>query len=330
MKICIYGAGAIGGYLAVRLATTGNEVSVVARGGHLEAIKKNGLTLIADGQETNSRLSCSDNPEDFPIQDYVILAVKAHAGPSIARTLKPLLGAKTAVVPAVNGIPWWYFYKSGGNFDGYQPQSVDPGGDQWNLIGPERVIGCVVYPAAEIAEPGVIRHISLNRFPIGEPDGSRSDRALLLSKVFTEAGLRAPVRKKIRDDIWVKLWGNMSFNPVSVLTGATLGEIGSNLELRGVVREMMVEAREVGKSLGVNFPVDVDRRIAGATDVGDHKTSTLQDLEAGKAIELDALLGVICELGELTGVKTPTCNTINALARQRAALVGSNQLAQRH
>jgi 2-dehydropantoate 2-reductase len=330
VKICIYGAGAIGGYLAVRLAMTDNEISVVARGKHLEAIKENGLTLIADGEKIRRRVLCSDNPKDFPTQDYVIVAVKAHTGPSIARALQPLLGAKTVVVPAVNGIPWWYFYKSGGRFDGYRLRSVDPGGEQWNLIRPERVIGCVVYPAAEIAEPGVIRHISLNRFPIGEPDGSRSDRALLLSQVFMAAGLRAPVRKRIRDDIWVKLWGNMSFNPVSVLTGATLGQIGSNLELRGVVREMMIEAQEVGESLGISFPVDVDRRIVGATDVGDHKTSSLQDLEAGKEIELDALLGVVCELGELAGVKTPTCNMINALAGQRAALVGSYQPTQRH
>ena len=323
MRICVYGAGAIGGYLAVRLAMTGNEVSVIARGQHLEAIKANGLTLIADDGETTRRVACSDDPKDFPSQDYVIVAVKAHSGPSIARTLEPLFRAETAVVPAVNGIPWWYFYKSGGSFENHQLQSVDPDGEQWRLIGPERVIGCVVYPAAEIAEPGVIRHISLNRFPIGEPDGSRSERTLRLSKVFMEAGLRAPVRKKIRDDIWVKLWGNISFNPVSVLTGSTLGQIGSNPMLRGVVRKMMTEARQIGECLGVNFPVDVEKRIDGATAVGDHKTSSLQDLEAGKEIELDALLGVVCELGELTGIKTPTCDMIHALACQRAASVGS-------
>ena len=222
-------------------------------------------------------------------------------------------------------MPWWYFYKLGGVFDGHQMQSVDPGGEQWKLIGPQRVIGCVVYPAAEIVEPGVIRHISINRFPIGEPDGSRSDRVLALSKVFTDAGLRAPVRKRIRDDIWVKFWGNLSFNPVSVLTGATLGQIGGNARLREVIKSMMCEAKEIGERLGVTFPVDADRRINGATEVGDHKTSSLQDLEAGKAIELDALLGVVCELGELTGVKTPTCDVVYSLACQRASLAGSYQ-----
>ena len=328
MRICIYGAGAIGGYLAVRLAATDNEISVVARGPHLEAIKKKGLTLIADGDKITTHVACSNEAGDFPVQDYVIVAVKAHSGPAIAPALAPLFGADTVVVPAVNGIPWWYFYKLGGALDGFHVRSVDPGGEQWDLIGPERVIGCVVYPAAEIVEPGVIRHISLNRFPIGEPDGSRSDRVLALSSVFADAGLRAPVRKRIRDDIWVKFWGNLSFNPVSVLTGATLGQIGGNARLREVIKSMMCEAKEIGERLGVNFPVDVDRRINGATEVGDHKTSSLQDLEVGKAVELDALLGVVCELGELTGVETPTCDIVYSLARQRAFLAGSYQFPQ--
>tara|TARA_B100001123_G_scaffold71806_1_gene80588 strand:- start:360 stop:1349 length:990 start_codon:yes stop_codon:yes gene_type:complete len=328
VRICIYGAGAIGGYLAVRLAATDNEISVVARGAHLEAIQKKGLTLIADGEEVATHLACSNDAREFPVQDYVIVATKAHSGPVIADALEPLLGPETVVVPAVNGIPWWYFYKLGGAFDGHQMQSVDPGGEQWKLIGPQRVIGCVVYPAAEIVEPGVIRHISINRLPIGEPDGSRSDRVLALSKVFTDAGLRAPVRKRIRDDIWVKFWGNLSFNPVSVLTGATLGQIGGNARLREVIKSMMCEAKEIGERLGVTFPVEADRRINGATEVGNHKTSSLQDLEAGKAIELDALLGVVCELGELTGVKTPTCDIVYSLACQRASLAGSYQFPE--
>jgi len=322
VKVCIYGAGAIGGYLGARLSLGGVDVSLIARGPHLRAIQKNGLTLREDGKATNIRLPCSENPEDFSVQDYVIVTVKAHSGPVIAPKMGPLLGPNTAVVPAVNGVPWWYFYKLDGPFEGRRIEILDPGGAQWNHIGPNRVIGCVVYPAAEIVEPGVIQHVALNRVPLGEPDGSRTDRVLALSEVMIAAGLRAPVRSRIRDDIWVKLWGNMSFNPISVLTGATLREIGTDPGVRSVVRAMMVEAQEIGETLGVKFPIDLERRIDGGAQVGDHKSSTLQDLEAGKTLELDALLGAVCELGRVVGVETPTMDMINALTRQRAIMVG--------
>jgi len=322
VKVCIYGAGAIGGYLGVKLASVGVDVCLIARGPHLAAIQKNGLTLREDGKETNIRIPCSKDPADFPPQDYVFVTVKAHAAPKIVDKVVPLLGPKTAVVPAVNGVPWWYFYKIGGQLEGRTIETVDPRGLQWNKIGPERVIGCVVYPAAEIPEPGVVQHVSLNRVPLGEPDGTRSDRVLELSQAMIAGGLKAPVRARIRDDIWVKLWGNMSFNPVSVLTGATLRQIGTDPGLRGLVREMMIEGQKIGEGLGVKFPVDIEKRINGAVEVGEHKTSTLHDFEAGKPIEIDALLGAVCELGRFVGVETPTMNLIWALTRQRAITAG--------
>ena len=322
MKVCICGAGAIGGYLGVKLSLAGVDVSLIARGPHMLAIQENGLTLREEEDEINVRLPCSENPEDFSVQDYVILAVKSHAAPIIAPKLFPLLGPSTAVVTAVNGVPWWYFYKHGGPFDGRRVEILDPGGAQWDHIGPERVIGCVVYPAAEVVEPGVIQHVALNRLPLGEPDGSRTDRALALSEAMIAAGLRAPVRSRIRDDIWVKLWGNMSFNPISVLTGATLREIGTDPGVRVVVRRMMTEAQEIGEALGVRFRVDLEKRINGGTEVGDHKSSTLQDLEAGKRLELDAILGAVCEMGRLVGIETPAMDMINALTRQRATIAG--------
>ena len=322
MKICIYGAGAIGGYLGARLSRAGVDVSLIARGPHLRAIQENGLTLREGGGEIKVRLPCSDNPEDFSFQDYVIISVKAHAVPAIAPRMAPLLGPNTAVVPATNGVPWWYFYKTGSELDGRRIKILAPDGIQWRHLGPERVIGCVIYPAAEIVEPGVIQHVALNRVPLGEPDGSRTDRVMALSEIMIAAGLRAPVRSRIRDDIWVKLWGNMSFNPISVLTGATLQQIGADPEVRSIVRTMMIEARTIGEALGVRFPIDVERRIDGGVQVGDHKTSTLQDLEAGKSLELDALLGAVCELGRLVGVETPVSDIINTLARQRAITAG--------
>jgi 2-dehydropantoate 2-reductase len=236
--------------------------------------------------------------------------------------MSPLFGPETAVVPAVNGVPWWYFHKLEGPWRDQRIETVDPGGAQWRHIGPERVIGCVVYPAAEVVEPGVVRHIALDRMPIGEPDGSKSKRAQALSKAMIAAGMKSPVRPRIRDDIWIKLWGNVAFNPVSLLTGATLAEIAADELVRPVVRAMMVEAKAIGETLGVSFPIDVDRRLEGGGEVGDHKTSTLQDYEAGLPVELPALIGAVAELGRMTGVPTPAIDTIYALARQRAVTAG--------
>lgn len=322
MKICIFGAGAIGGYLAVRLAGAGADVSLVARGPHLAAIKEKGLTLISGDNRETVHLPSTDDPSELGPQDYLIIAVKAHSIPPVAEKMAPLLGPETAVVPAVNGVPWWYFHGLDGPWQDRRIETVDPGGVQWRVFGPERVIGCVVYPAAEIAEPGTVRHISLDRVPIGEPDGSRSERATALSKMMIAGGVKAPVRPRIRDDIWIKLWGNLSFNPISVLTGATLAEIAGDPDVRAIVRAMMVEAQAIGETLGVRFPIDVDRRIEGGAEVGDHKTSTLQDFERGRPLELDALVGAVVEMGRITEVPTPMIQTILALTRQRAKTAG--------
>jgi len=215
MKICIFGAGAIGGYMGAKLAQAGADVSLVARGPHLKAMRENGLRLIEEGGETTVPVTASDNAADLGPQDYVIVTLKAHSVPAVVPHMQPLIGENTTIVSGVNGVPWWYFHKIGGPLEGTRLQSVDPGNAQWDGFGPDRVLGCVVYPAAEVIEPGVVKHIEGNRFSLGEPDGSKSDRALALSKALSAAGLKAPVRPKLRDEIWVKLWGNLSFNPIS-------------------------------------------------------------------------------------------------------------------
>lgn len=323
MRICIFGAGAIGGYLGAKLAQAGVDVGIVARGPHLEAIRRKGLTLIENGTTTEHRVRASADARDFGPQDYVILTLKAHSVPAIVGDLAPLLEPATTVVSGVNGIPWWYFHKIGGPLEGTRLASVDPGDVQWNGIGPDRVLGCVVYPAAEVPEPGTVRHIEGNRFSLGEPDGSKSARAVALSAALTAAGLKAPVRPKLRDEIWVKLWGNLSFNPISALTHATLEILCTDPGTRAIARAMMVEAQVIAEKLGVSFPIDVDRRIDGGAAVGAHRTSMLQDLEAGRPMEIDALVGSVQELGRLTGSPTPTIDIILALIRQRAAVAAA-------
>ena len=320
MRVCIFGAGAIGGLIGARLAErTDAEVSLVARGPHLKAMQENGLTVRSADGETSVKVRASDDPAELGPQDYVIVALKAHSVPAILASLKPLLGPDTAIVTAQNGLPWWYFYKSGGDHDGRRIEAVDPGGAIWETIGPQRAIGCVVHPAADIEAPGVIRHIEGERLPLGEPSGDKSDRALALSKLLVEAGFRAPVRPQIRAEIWVKLWGNLSFNPISALTGATLAAICADVGARGVARAMMLEAEAIAEALGIRFPIDVDKRIAGAADVGEHKTSMLQDLELGRPMEIDALVTSVQEMGRLTGLPTPTIDTVLGLIRLRAA-----------
>lgn len=323
MKFCIYGAGAIGGYLGAELALSGNQVTLIARGPHLEAIQKNGLTLVKEGESKTVDVSCTDDPTEAGPQDYVIITLKAHSVSGIVEQMLPLLGPDTPVVTAQNGIPWWYFHKLQGSWEGHQLESADPGGKIWKTLGPERAIGCVVYPSCEIVEPGVIRHIQGKRFMLGEPDGTRSDRIMALSEAWTPSGLKAPVRTKIRDDIWLKLWGNVSFNPVSVLTLATLEQITAHEGVRGVIRNMMTEAQSVAAQLGVQFPVDVDKRIGWAADVGAHKTSMLQDLEMSRPMEIDALVSTVAEMGRLVDVPTPTIDVVLSLVRLRAQMAGS-------
>jgi 2-dehydropantoate 2-reductase len=322
VKICIYGAGAIGGYMAAELAFAGYDVSLVARGPHLAAIKEKGLTLIKDGETRTAKIKATDTPSELGAQDYVVITLKAHSVPAVVDAMKPLLGPDTAVVPAVNGVPWWYFHKLPGPWENHRLQSVDHGDKQWNGIGPERAIGCVVYPACEVPEPGVIQHYDGDRFALGEPDGAKTERIQKLSEALIKARMKAPIRPRIRDDIWVKLWGNMTFNPLSILTLATLDVVTSDPGTRALVRAMMLEGKEIGEKLGVKFAIDVEKRIDGANAVGAHKTSMLQDLERGRPVELDALLTAVIELGRLVGVATPYCDTIFALARQRAQVAG--------
>lgn len=322
MKICIYGAGAIGGLLGAQLARAGEEVTLIARGPHLAAMRENGLTLRIDGAEHNVRVAATDKPADAGPQDVVIVTVKAHSVAPIAEAMQPLFGPDTAVVTAMNGVPWWYFHKASGPHEGRRIQCLDPDGRLERLIPGSRVIGCVVYPAAEVVAPGIIQHGYGNRFMLGEPDGAKSARATRLSEAMGKAGFKAPVRPRIRDDIWVKLWGNLSFNPVSALTHATLDRIAGDPGTRAVIRRMMVEGEAVGTALGVKFGVDVDTRIGWAADVGAHKTSMLQDLELGRPMEIDALVTAVAEMGDLAGIDTPTIDMILALVIQRAREAG--------
>ena len=323
MKICIFGAGSMGGLIGAKLAAAGtDEVTLIARGPHLAAMKANGLTLISEGQTLVTHPNCTDNPREAGHQDVVILAVKANALPAVADSIEPLLGASTVLVPVVNGVPWWYFYKLKGPYENKRLETVDPGGVLWERLAPSRVVGCVVYPAAEVIAPGVIEHTYSNRFDIGEPDGSKSDRAQAFAQTMIRGGFRVPIRPQIRVSLWVKLWGNLSFNPVCALTMATLDRVAGDPATRAVVRQMMVEAQAVAEKLGVTMPLDVDARIAGAEEVGAHKPSTLIDLERGRPMEVDAILGAVLEMGRLTNVAMPACQVVYALVRQRAQSAG--------
>jgi len=322
MRVCIYGAGAIGGYLGVQLALAGEDVTLIARGPHLQAMQRNGVRLLIGDEERIAHPTCTDDPASAGIQDYVIITLKAHSVPAIVDPLQALLGPETAVVTASNGVPWWYFYGLDGPWRDRRLESVDPGGRLWDAIGPQRVIGCVVYPAAEVLEPGVIRHTEGNRFTLGEPDGSKSDRVRQLSTTLIGAGLRAPVRD-IRNDMWMKLWGNLAFNPISALTLETLDIVATDAGTRAVARAMMIEAQAIGERLGARFAVDVDRRLDGGAAVGKHRTSMLQDLELGRPMEVDALVGAVQEMGRLVELPTPTIDTVLALVRQRASVAGA-------
>lgn len=323
MKVCVFGAGAIGGYLAVELALSGQEVCVVARGAHLQAIREHGLKLLIRGREKVAKIAAAEDASVFGAQDVVICALKSHQSYECAAAFAPLLGPDTAVLTAMNGIPWWYFYGAGGRFEGHHLQSVDPGGRQWRAIGPRRAIGCVVEPACEVIAPGIIAHREFNRFIIGEPDGSRSSRVQALSETLAGAGLDAPIRDNIRWNIWLKLWGNVCFNPISALTGATLDRITGEPRLRALCRSMMLECRAVNEALGVQIPADMmERRLTAAGSVVGHKMSMLQDLERGRSLEIDALVTAVQELGRLAGVATPVVDAVLALVQERGRAAG--------
>jgi len=308
--------------MGVKLAQAGADVSLVARGPHLAAMQKNGLTLIEESGTSKVSVTASDNAADLGPQDYVIVTLKAHSVPAVVPHMKPLIGDDTTIVSGVNGVPWWYFHKLGSDLEGTRLETVDPGNAQWDGFGPDRVLGCVVYPAAEVIEPGIVKHIEGNRFSLGEPDGSKSERAMALSKALSAAGLKAPVRPKIRDEIWIKLWGNLSFNPISTLTHSTLDVLCTDIGTREVARNMMLEAQTIAEKLGVKFPIDVDRRIQGGADVGAHRTSMLQDLDQGRPMEIDALVGSVKELGRVTETPTPTIDIVHALIALRAKTAG--------
>jgi 2-dehydropantoate 2-reductase len=317
MRICIYGAGAIGGYLAAGLSTVeGVQLSVVARGAHLAAIRRSGLKLLSDGATRVCRPIATDDARDLGPQDYVIVCLKAHQAWEAAERMAPLLGAGTAVVTGQNGVPWWYTYGLDGRFAGARVRSVDPDDRQWTAFGPERAIGCVVYPATEIVEPGVVRHMYGRKFALGEPVGSVSERCVRLSNVLEQAGFQAPVLEDIRSEIWLKLWGNLCFNPISALTRATLDIVATEPALRALSIEMMTEAEEIAKRFGVTFRVSIERRVNGAARVGAHRTSMLQDLEAGRPLEIDALLTSVQEMGRLAGVATPHIDMVLGLVQQ--------------
>ena len=299
------------------LARAGCEVSLVARGPHLAAIQKNGLTLWRDGKSQTYAITATDSAAELGPQDFVLVTLKAHALSGVVADVRKLLGPDTAVVSAVNGLPWWYFHGLDSPNTERPLESVDPGGLIWRGIGPERAIGCVVYPSVEVPEPGVIRHLSDDKFSLGEPSGERSERVRTLARVFIDAGLKAPVRPRIRDEIWVKLWGNLSFNPLSALTMATLDVLAGDAGIRVIARAMMVEAQAVGEKHGIRFAVDVDRRIDAAASVGAHRTSMLQDLEQGRPLEIAALVESVMEVARLVEQPTPTIDLVHALLRQR-------------
>jgi 2-dehydropantoate 2-reductase len=317
MRVCIYGAGAIGAWLGAALADGGADVTLIARGPHLDAMRRNGLTIEQEGERRTLRLACTDDPSSAGDQDYVVLTVKAHSVAPAVDQIGMLLGPRTAVVTAQNGILWWYFHALEGPWQNRHLETADPGGRIWRALGPERAIGCVVYPSCEIVEPGIVRHLDGNRFMLGEPSGEKTERVRTLAEAMTAGGLKAPVRTKIRDDIWFKLLGNATFNPVSVLTGATLEEMGRHAGTRSVIRTLMEEAAAVATALDVRFPMDLDRRIDGAVSVGEHKTSMLQDYELGRPLEIDALVASVAELGRLVEVPTPVLDAVIELVRLR-------------
>jgi len=315
MKICVVGAGAIGGLVAAKLAAIGQDVSVIVRGPHLAAIHEKGLTLQEAGAERTFKVHATDKMAELAQQDLVIIGLKAHQVGGVAADIKGLCGPSTVVVTAQNGIPWWYFYKTGGPYAGTVLESVDPGGIIAKNIDVDRVLGSIIYPAADIASPGVIRHVEGDRISLGEVDNSDTERLRSTAKLLRDAGFKVRVSTDLRSELWVKLWWNCTFNPISALTHATLVDLIQFGPTHALVERMMREAQEIGEKLGVRFPVSLEKRIAGGEVVGPHKTSMLQDVEAGRALEADALIGSVIELGRITSIATPHLDTVYALVK---------------
>jgi 2-dehydropantoate 2-reductase len=330
MKYCVIGAGAIGGLLGARLSLAGEDVTFLERPGpHLDEIKVNGLRLLMHGgEELVARdVKATDDMAQAGVQDVVIIAVKAYQIPAIAARMRALFGPNTTVITIQNGIPWWYFHKHGGEFEGRRLEAVDPSGEIDANIEPERIIGCVVYPAAEIIAPGVIKHVEGNRFPLGELDGSTSERVEKIAQSLNNAGFKSFVLDNIRAEIWLKAWGNLSFNPISALTQATLVDICQFPPTRELATRMMEEAQAIANKLGVTFRLTIDKRIAGAESVGRHKTSMLQDVEAGRPLEVEALVGTVVELGKVTNTPTPHIDAVYALVKLLDKVMREEQVA---
>jgi len=329
MKFAIVGAGAIGAFLGAMLTRAGEDVTLVARGAHLRAMQEHGVRVSGEVGNFQVDVGATDDPHQIGPVDVVVLTLKTHSVPAIAASLRPLMGSDTSVVTAQNGFPWWYFYKHGGEWEGTRLETVDPGGIISHHIEPSRVIGCVVYPSTEIVEPGVVRHIEGTRFAIGEPNGSKSDRCRRIADSFIKAGLRCPIRSNLRHDIWVKLMGNVAYNPISALTRATLIEIVRCPETRALAAAIMSEADAVAKKLGIDIGVSVEQRLEGAEKVGEHKTSMLQDIEAGKPTELETIVGAIIELGDKLGVELPNTKSVYACVKllESVGKIGSGRAA---
>jgi 2-dehydropantoate 2-reductase len=315
MNITVIGAGAIGGHIAAKLAAAGESVKVVARGEHLKAICERGLTLKENGEEIVARVKATDRIAEASGADLIVLGVKAHQLAPIAADVASIVTPATMIMTAQNGIPWWYFFKHGGRYDGVRVESVDPGGVIARHLPIDAIVAAIIYQAAEIESPGVIRHIEGHRLPVAEIDGQRTERIVALSELFTKAGFKSPALSDVRAEIWMKLWGNLTFNPVSALSHATLEDICCFTPTRALAAAMMGEAQTVGEAFGIRFRLSVDKRIAGAESIGAHKTSMLQDIEHGRATEIDALLGSVIELARLANVATPHLDAIYAVTK---------------
>ena len=322
MRVAVLGAGAIGAYVGAALARGGTDVHLIARGENLQAMRRNGVKVLSDRGDFEARPPATDDPAEVGPVDYVFLGLKANSYATCGGLLQPLLHEDTAVIAAQNGIPWWYFHGVDGPYAGRQIETVDPGGAVTQVIPPRRAIGCVVYAGTELEAPGVVRHLEGTRFTIGEPKRTVSERCMAFSEAMIAGGLKCPVEDDVRDEIWVKLMGNVAFNPLSALTRSTMGQICRHEEARQLVATMMAETLEIAEAVGAHPQISIQKRLAGAERVGEHKTSTLQDLEAAKPLELAAIIGAVVELADLTGIEAPSLRAINAASSLLAQTLG--------
>jgi 2-dehydropantoate 2-reductase len=323
MKITIFGAGAIGGHLGALLSRNEVDVSLIARGAHLEAMRDKGLKLTMQGETFVTRPRVTDDPSTLGPQDYVVVSLKSHQAPGVVDAMQPMLGPDTTVVTAMNGVPWWYFYKLAGAHEDYQIKAVDPDGKQWNGIGPQRTIGCITYVASEVTAPGEIESGGQMRYYIGEPDNSESERAKRFQAVVDKTAIDAQLRTDLRRDIWVKIMGNAAYNPISALTMGTMGDMVNDPLVEDILRKVMAEVVAVGRGLGAEPNASIEERIVGTRHgAASHKSSMLQDLERGRLMEINPIVGAVSEVGKLAGVATPTIDTVLALVRLRAKLAG--------